>query len=146
MDLIQDLIMVEQHFDLPAERIWKAITDHSEMTGWFFENIPEFEAKVGFYTEFNIHHEGRDFLHQWKILEVIPEKRIVYDWRYEQYEGVGRVEFELINVINGTNLRVSNYGLHTFPQDIPEFSAESCRRGWNYFIKDRLVNYLKHRD
>ncbi|MBT8256835.1 MAG: SRPBCC domain-containing protein [Bacteroidia bacterium] len=145
MDITHDLIVVEQHFDLPAKRLWEAITNHSEMIKWFFENIPTFSAEPGFYTEFNIHHEGRDFLHQWKILEVIPEQRIVYDWRYEQYDGVGRVEFELIKVINGTNLRVSNYGLHTFPKDVPEFSIESCRAGWNYFIKDRLVAYLNQK-
>ena len=145
MEIHQDLIVVEHHFDASTKRLWQAITDHAEMVQWFFYNIPEFKAEEGFYTEFNISNKERDFLHQWRILEVIPEKRIVYDWQYEQYPGVGRVEFDLIKVRNGTNLRVSTYGLHTFPQDIPEFSPESCRSGWNYFIKERLAEYLnKH--
>ncbi|MBT8253094.1 MAG: SRPBCC domain-containing protein [Flavobacteriaceae bacterium] len=141
-----DYVVVEHHFDLPEEVIWKAITEHEQMIQWFFNNIPDFKAEEGFYTEFNVRSEEREFLHQWKILEVIPGKRIVYDWQYKQYPGIGRVEFELINVRNGTNLRVSTYGLHTFPQNIPEFSRDSCRTGWNYFIKDRLRIYLESKN
>ncbi len=139
---MQDLIIVEQHFDLSTSELWEAITEHSKMIRWFFENIPEFRAEEGFKTEFIIHHEGRTFTHQWKVLEVVTEKLIVLDWQYAEYPGFGRVEIELFRVINGTNLRVSNYGLHTFPRNIPEFHPDSCRAGWNYFIKDRLVNYL----
>jgi len=42
------------------------------MTKWFFEPIEEFRADVGFATQFNIHHEGADYIHLWKTLEVVP--------------------------------------------------------------------------
>jgi len=32
--------------------------------------------------------------------------------------------------------------LEDYPDDIPEFKRESGLGGWNYFIKDRLYNYL----
>jgi len=101
---------------------------------WFFENIPTFEAKVGFYTEFNVSTPNRDFLHQWKILEVIPQQKIAYDWRYAGIEGAGKITFELIPQGEQTLLRLTNEGLHTFPQDVPEFSRESCQGRWEHFV------------
>jgi len=135
-------IVVEQFFPVSSAKLWQAITVVDEMTQWFFENIPDFKAEKGFYTEFPIHSEGRIFTHEWTILEVIPEKKIVYDWRYPEYSGIARIDFELIEENNGTTLRLSNYGLDSFPKEIPEFSEESCRGGWNYFIKERLKDYL----
>jgi len=32
-----------------------------------------------------------------------------------------------------------------FDDSIPEFKRESCIGGWNYFLKERLFNYLKQK-
>tara|TARA_B100000530_G_C15826439_1_gene435597 strand:+ start:203 stop:529 length:327 start_codon:yes stop_codon:yes gene_type:complete len=77
------------------ETVWSAITEVDQMTKWFFEPIEEFRADVGFATQFNIHHEGADYIHLWKTLEVVPWSRIVYDWRYEGLLGVTTVTWEL---------------------------------------------------
>lgn len=112
------------------------------MKQWFFENIPSFKAEVGFKTAFNVQAPSRDFLHQWEIIEVIPYKKIVYSWKYENISGEGIVTFELIEENNQTKLILTNEGLENFPQQYPEFARESCIEGWNYFIKQRLKEYL----
>lgn len=137
-----DPIIVEQFFEESPERIWQSITNPEEMRQWFFENMKDFKAEKGFFTRFNVKSGKRNFIHLWTITEATPTTSIVYDWRYEGIEGIGSVVFELFNQGSGTLLRVSNYGLETFPSDIPEFRRESCEGGWNYFIKERLKHHL----
>ena len=137
-------IIVEQCINASNSDVWKAITKLDQMKQWFFENIPEFKAEVGFETKFNVHSNGRDFIHLWKITEVLPDKKIIYSWKYEDIEGEGIVTFELFQQNNQTKIRVTNLGLETFPKDIPEFSHESCQGGWEYFIKERLLQFIEN--
>lgn len=141
---MQDVV-VKQNFEVSDEILWKAITEHHQMIQWFFENIPEFKARVGFKTQFLIENEGRKFTHLWKIVEVIPNQKIVYNWKYDEYEGEGLVFFELAENERGSLLTVTNKWVGVFPQDIPEFSRESCFGGWEYFINDRLKEYLSNK-
>ena len=138
-------IVVEQDFGKPILEVWNAITDREHMILWFFDNIPDFHPEVGFETSFDVDSGNRIFRHLWKIIEVDQPTKIVYHWSYPDFEGEGIVTFELIENQNGTTLRLINEGLHTFPDDIPEFTRDSCTGGWNYFIKDRLKNYLENR-
>ena len=136
-------IIVEQIFNQPANNVWNSITNVEEMRHWFFDNIPDFRAEVGFCTEFSVSTEERNFLHQWKIIEVEPLKKIVYDWSYAEYEGKGIVTFELFEDNQKTKLSVTSHEMDSFPKDIPEFKRESCIAGWNYFIKQNLKDYLE---
>lgn len=136
-------IIVEQVFDKDSETLWAAITDAKQMPLWFFDNIPAFETQVGFQTSFLVQSGERSFTHLWEIIEVIPGQKIKYDWRYKEYEGVGFVTFELFEQEEQrTLLRLSNEGIESFPQDIPEFAKESCQGGWEYFIQGNLLNYI----
>lgn len=136
-------IIVTQSFNCSRKVIWDAITTHDQMIQWFFENIPSFRPEEGFHTKFVVEHEGRTFTHLWTILEVIPEKKIVYDWRYKEYPGIGQVIFELSDYNGLTQLTLTNHGLETFPKDIEEFKEESCKAGWNYFINQRLREFIE---
>lgn len=135
-------IIVEQLFDRDVTTVWRAITQLEEMTKWFFPDIPNFQSEVGFEVQFNVNTGERDFLHKWKILEAAPPQKIVYDWRYGGYSGIGKVVFELFENAEGTRLVVTATGIESFPQDIPEFKWESGFDGWTYFIKKSLKEYL----
>ena len=135
-------IIVEQSFEVSPSLLWQAITEHSQMIQWFFDNIPEFQPAAGFKTEFNVRAGDRDFHHLWTIIESIPEQKIVYDWRYKDLPGVGKVTFEVFPEANGAKLRLTNEGLDSFPNDIPEFSRDSCQAGWEYFIQGNLQSYV----
>lgn len=140
---LSDPITVSQSFDLPKEVVWSAITEHDQLVQWFFDKIPEFRAEVGFETSFLIDLGERQFTHLWKIIDVIPNQKIVYSWRYAEYpEGDGLVSFDLSGDKESTNLTVTASGTETFPQDIPEFKRESGVEGWTYFIQESLKNYL----
>lgn len=143
MNELNEPVVVEQSFTATKERVWAAITEHAQMVQWFFEGIPDFMPEPGFRTEFNVNTGQRDFCHIWKITESVPQVRIVYDWRYRDLPGVGKVTFEIFAAENGTRLRVTNEGLESFPTDIPEFSRESCVGGWRYFIQGALKDFLE---
>ena len=135
-------IIVEQQFSQPVNQVWMAITDRDHMIAWFFDKIPDFKAEVGFETSFDVHSGNRIFRHQWKIREVVIPSKIVYHWSYPDFEGEGIVTFQLEKNSSGTLLRLTNEGLHTFPDNIPEFTRESCLGGWEYFIKGNLKKYM----
>lgn len=141
-----NIVIVEHTFDVSVQKLWQAITEHSQMIQWFFEDIPEFEAVAGFKTSFPVQSGDRTFTHEWEILEAIPGKRIKYKWCYKEHEGTGTVTFELFEKAEQSILKLTNEGLETFPQDIPEFKEESCRAGWEYFIKGRLHNFLSEEE
>lgn len=140
---IEDNITIEHSFDNSLDEVWKAITDLNQMKLWFFEQIEDFVPTIGFETQFEVHIEERTFTHLWKIIEVIPLNKIVYNWKYEEYSGDSNVTFELIKSGNQTKLILTHKVTDTFPSNIPEFELKSGIDGWNYFIKDRLYNYLK---
>lgn len=135
-------IIVDEVFNSNKKIIWEAITELDQMKLWFFDNIPAFKPKVGFETAFNVKSGERDFMHQWKIIEVIPQEKIVYDWKYEKYLGAASLTFELFEENDKVKIEVTCIGIESFPQNIPEFRRESCLAGWNYFIKQRLKNYI----
>ena len=135
-------VIVQEVFDTDMQTVWKAITELNQLKEWFFENIPAFEPKIGFKTAFNVRSTERDFYHQWEITEVTYLEKITYSWKYKGLSGESFSTFTLSNLGDRTKLKVTCSGLDSFPKDIPEFSYESCLAGWNYFINDRLKNYL----
>jgi uncharacterized protein YndB with AHSA1/START domain len=136
-------VIVLQHFSQPLETVWKAITEVSQMRQWFFENIPNFKAEIGFQTAFDVQATTRVFTHQWTIKGVLPLQKIIYNWKYKDFTGDSFVTFELQEKEDGTLLTVTTAVIEDFPDDIPEFTRESCLQGWTYFIKERLVHYME---
>ena len=139
-------ITVETTFSAPVDAVWKAITDPDQMRKWFFSAMTDFEPRVGFETQFNVHVEGMDFLHMWKIKEVDPGRKIAYGWKYEEYPGDATVVWELSETPDGTKLSFRQDGLETFPQDNPMFTREAAQGGWDYFLLQNLPAFLDGND
>ena len=136
-------IELEFRYASSITQVWNALTIHSEMIPWYFGNIPNFQAVVGFTTEFAVSSEERTFTHRWKVTEVISEKKITYNWSYDEYPGNSDLTLELAKVDSETILKLTLIVNETFPQDIPEFKRESCIGGWNYFLGGNLATYLE---
>lgn len=138
-------IIVEETFNASIETVWDSITNIEQMRKWYFDNIPSFKPEVGFVTQFNVQSEERNFLHKWKIIEVEPLKKINYSWEFEEYPGKSTASFELTSENNLTKLTLTVEVQKNFPDNIPEFARESCIAGWNYFINNRLKNFLENK-
>ena len=136
-------IIVEQTFDASIEKVWKAITEIDQMRQWYFKEIPSFKPEIGFETQFNVQNQDRNFLHMWKVIDVVPLKKIAYNWKYEGYPGDSFVVFELFELNNLTKLRLTHHVQESFPDDIPEFERRSGVEGWTFFIKQSLKEFLE---
>ena len=143
MKTTDDPIVFERTYPKPLAKVWTAISYLPEMHKWYFPEIPAFEARVGFKTQFNIQAPSQDFLHLWEVLEVVAETKLVYQWTFKDVVGCSTTTWELAETKEGTLLTLTNDVLEDFPDDIPEFTIESCKGGWDYFINERLADYLK---
>lgn len=135
-------LTVHCDYSVSPSALWMAITNLEEMKQWYFHNIPNFQAELGFKTEFTVQSSNLTFTHQWEVKEVIKNQKLSYGWKYKEYDGDSIIHFIIEPLESGCRLTVSCEILEDFPQDIPEFKMESGRAGWSYFLKDRLTNYL----
>ena len=81
----------------------------------------------------------------WKVTEVQPLKMIKYSWEFKDYSGKSSTAFEIFEQDNSTKLRLTVETFENFSDNIPEFTIESCRKGWVYFINNRLKDYLTNK-
>ena len=82
-------IVVDCKISGSRQQLWEAITVRDKMIEWYFSNIPAFEARVGFSTQFPVQSESRTFTHIWNVTEVVPRQSITYHWTYTEYPGEG---------------------------------------------------------
>jgi uncharacterized protein YndB with AHSA1/START domain len=126
-------LVVERTFNAPAERVWRAITNKDEMHHWYFD-LKEFKPEVGFEFQFTAgDNEGIQYVHQCRIKEVIPGKKLVHSWRYEGSGGDSQVTFELFPEGNQTRLKLTHEGLETFPR-LPAFARKNFMEGWTQIM------------
>src|SRR5690606_30498745 len=137
----QKPIIVERVYNAPISKVWKAITDKTEMKNWYFD-LAEFKAEVGFKFQFMGGTEENQFLHLCEVTEVVPEKKISYSWRYDGYEGNSFVTFELFGEGNNTRLKLTHRDLETFP-DKEDFARTNFEKGWDYILNTSLKVYLE---
>jgi uncharacterized protein YndB with AHSA1/START domain len=122
-------LTIERMIKASPEKIWSALTDKDQIAKWFVP-VPEFKAEPG--CEFTFVASDKDskgFRHLCKVIEVIPNKKLSYSWRYDGYEGSSVVTFELFPEGKGTKLKLTHAGLETFPQT-PDFARNNYREGW----------------
>jgi uncharacterized protein YndB with AHSA1/START domain len=136
--------VIERTFDAPVKTVWQAITELDQMKQWYFPMLEAFKPEVGFQTQFTVSFGNTDYLHIWKVAEVVPQKRIAYRWKYGGYPGDSLVTFELFDEAGKTRLKLTHEGLETFePQTYPVLSRKNFAMGWIHFVETALKDYLE---
>lgn len=136
-------VIIERILNASVEKVWKAITSKDEMKQWYF-NLAEFKPEVGF--EFKFYSGAspeNQYLHVCKITEIIPEKILTYSWRYDGYEGISYVTFELFQEEGKTRIKLTHKDLETFPADNPDFIRENFAAGWTHIIGTSLKKFVE---
>lgn len=134
--------VIERTYNVPVEKVWKAITDRDQMKQWYFD-LAEFKPEVGFEFQFEGSNEGRTFLHLCRITEVVAGKKISYTWKYKGFEGSSLVTFELFPEEGKTKLRLTHAGLESFPSSNPDFAKENFVQGWTFITGTSLKDFLE---
>ena len=136
-----EAVVIERTYNASVARVWRALTDANQMREWYFD-LKEFKPEPGFEFQFAVEHEGNTYDHRCRITEVIPEKKLVYTWRYEGHEGNSLVTFELFPEGDKTRLKLTHEGLDTFPRT-PAFARENFVKGWTEIIGSSLKEFLE---
>jgi uncharacterized protein YndB with AHSA1/START domain len=134
-------LVIERTFDAPINRVWGAITEANEMKQWYFD-LEKFQPEKGFEFEFTVEHEGKRYCHRCRIIEVIPQKRLVHTWSYEGYDGNSLVSFDLLAEGSKTRIRLTHTGLESFPA-LPDFDRKNFTAGWTQLIGTSLKEFVE---
>jgi len=146
MKTIDEPIIIAETYAASADRVWRAISNLDQMRQWYFEMLPDFQAVIGFETDFLITNEGRDFHHRWKVTDVVSGERLTYEWVVDGYPGRSVTIWDVKDNGGGTTtLTLTCNILEDFPSDVPEFKRESGFVGWTFFIKGQLKDFLETR-
>jgi uncharacterized protein YndB with AHSA1/START domain len=141
---ISSPIILERTFNAPVEKVWSALTDIDQMKQWYFPQLENFRPEEGFETEFNVHHQGKDFYHVWKVSKVAPLKKISVEWKYRGYPGNSLLTFELFSEGNQTKLVLTHEKIETFdPAKHPELAPKNFLEGWTEFMDKELKEFLE---
>ncbi len=135
--------VIERTYNAPIEKVWKAITDRDQMKQWYFD-IENFKPEVGLEFQFEAGEKDKSYLHLCKITKVIAGKKITYSWRYDGYEGISFVTFELFEESDKTRLKLTHEGLETFPISNLDFAKENFVAGWTEIIGSLLKEHVEN--
>jgi uncharacterized protein YndB with AHSA1/START domain len=137
-------VIIERIYNAPVSRVWEAITDLKKMQQWYFPSLTEFAPEIGFETIFDVVYNGKVFPHIWKVTEVVPNKKISYEWKFVGYPGKSLVSFELFDEDGKTGIVLTHYKLETFRGDIhPEMEKQNFIQGWTHFIGTALKGFVE---
>jgi uncharacterized protein YndB with AHSA1/START domain len=134
-------VIIERTFNAPVERVWKALTDVEQMRSWYFD-LKEFKPTVGFEFEFVVEHEGNRYHHLCRVIDVIPQKKIAYTWRYKGEPGDSLVTFELFGEGDKTRVKLTHTGIETFPKT-PAYARKNFEAGWTEIIGSELKQFVE---
>jgi len=135
-------IIKEVLLNTPVSKVWKALTDKYQMKQWYFD-IAEFKPEAGFEFQFEGGTEERKYLHLCRVMEVIPEKKLSYSWRYDGYPGNSIVTFELFQEGNRTRLKLTHEGIESFGTDNPDFAKKNFEMGWTEIIGKSIKEFVE---
>lgn len=128
-------IIIERIYSATVTKMWKALTGKDQLKDWFFE-MDEFKVEKGFEFRFIAYGETL-YPHLCKIMEVIPDKKLSYDWRYEGWEGSSLVTFELSDEEGKARMKFTHDGLEAFSY-MPYFEnkdyAEYFKVAWGKLL------------
>jgi len=136
-------VHIQITLEAPLRKVWRAISDKDDMQQWYFE-LPEFIPAIGYTFSFSSGpSEQEQYLHLCEVTQAIPEQELAYSWRYDGYEGVSYVRFQLSESDGATLLSFSHTGLDSFPKNEPNLAAENFKAGWQSIITESLKAYVE---
>ena len=145
---MQDVIIREITVNATQERVYKAITDLSEITKWFPEAVEGGSLEPGEEPVF-IFRDGQS-RRKVIIQEANPFGYFAFRWAPGP-DGLSEkhvldlpntlVEFHIEPSNSGTKVTVKESGFASLPTDYAEISLDQNSGGWT-FMTDRLEKFL----
>ena len=139
-----EIFKIEKNYTAPIDLVWQAITDRAMMKEWYFDFAEDFKLEPGAVFEWKAGDtENNQWLHRGKMLEIIPNQKLVHTWEYPGYSGTSTLTWNLLKIDDVTT-HVTLIHEFTVPFDmtIPELKKENFEMGWKHIINISLQDYL----
>ena len=133
-------LIIEQVYEAPIEKVWRALADKDQLKDWYFPQVQKFEPVVGF--RFAFAEDGSPYKKEWVVTEVVAGRKLAHTWAYQHHPGLSEVTFELAEQGGKTRLQLIHTGLESFPDD-PHFARHRFENGWAQILGNNLKNYLE---
>ncbi len=135
---------IEKTYNAPVNLVWQAITDRSMMKEWYFDFADDFKLEPGAVFEWTAgDNESKQWLHRGKMLEIIPDEKLVHTWEYPGYSGTSTVSWNLAKLDDATT-KLTLIHEFTIPFDVTvdAFKTENFEAGWTHIINISLEEFL----
>lgn len=136
-------VMLEVIYDAPVEKVWRALTDKSQLQQWYFD-IPEFNTAPGSSFDF---YEGpeRKYHHQCTVTALLALQKFQHTWTHpQQSKGSSLLTWELFPRGVQTRVRLTHSGLEQLADGGPAFAKANYEQGWNEIMNKLLRSFLEH--
>jgi uncharacterized protein YndB with AHSA1/START domain len=131
-------VVVEHVLHAPVEKVWAAITDKDILKKWCFD-IAAFEAIPGYEFTFEGGQPGGIvYIHRCKVVEVVPNRKLSYTWRFEGYAGDSLVSIELTPQGLQTHIRLTHADMENLEIERPDFAVAGFLEGWTHIVRKGL--------
>lgn len=111
------------------KEVWRALVDPDHIELWGAGKA-KMKDEVGYHFEL---WSGDIF---GKNLEVVPNKKLVQEWGYSDWDKPSKVTFSLSSVDGDTQVEL----LH---EDVPDKEASSIEDGWKKYYLGEIKKYLE---
>lgn len=135
---MKDVIIKEQVFSYPIQRVWEAISKEEEISTWFIH--ADFKAEPGYKYTFTAGEEKGCTQITGEVKEADPYT-LVYTWIVQNTETETTVKWVLEEVEEGTKLILEHSGISNYPQDTAVTMFGHFGAGWDNCIVE-LSKYL----
>jgi uncharacterized protein YndB with AHSA1/START domain len=146
-DRIEEQVRLPQ----PRARVWRALTDPTELGAWFGADLTGATIAPGAHVRGSLTHKGYEHVMLDVIVEeMVPERRFSWRWHphavdASDYTGEARtlVEFTLESTADGgTLLRVVESGFDALPPSRRATAFLGNSKGWAGQLQKRIPAYL----
>lgn len=135
---------IERTYNAPVDLVWQAITDRAMMKEWYFDFADDFQLQPGAVFEWKAgDNESKQWLHCGKMVEIIPNEKLVHTWEYPGYSGTSTVSWTLFKVDDNTT-KVTLVHEFNIPFDVTvdALKTENFEMGWTHIFTISLEEYL----
>lgn len=135
---------IERTYNAPVNLVWQAITDRAMMKEWYFDFAEDFKLESGAVFEWTAgDNESKQWLHRGKMVEIVPDEKLVHTWEYPGYSGTSTVSWNLSKLDDATTkvILVHEFNI-PFDVTVDALKTENFEAGWTHIINISLTEYL----
>lgn len=133
MEAIDVHIQLEETYNHPIDRVWRAISDETEIAQWFIQ--ADFKPVVGYQYTFT--HESTRITGE--VLVASKPSELRYTWIIGDPDTSSTVAWTLESIEGGTRVVLTHTGIESYGDSAAKMFG-SFKQGWT----SCLVSLLEH--